>query len=91
MLATLIATILYTTYNLIINYLASTLVTLTVISTLAAISKTEVKITIAIINLYKTQLFLFFGLNIGFLSLLDNPQPTILSVSFSTQYLYLTG
>jgi hypothetical protein len=71
-LATLIAIILCTTYDLIIDYLASTLVTLVAMSTLAATSETKVKMTIVITNLYRAQLSFFFGSNVGFLSLLGD-------------------
>jgi hypothetical protein len=66
-------------------------VTSTTISTLATTSAIGDEITIIITNLYRAQLSLSFGLNIGFPTPLDNPQPMILPDSSSTQYIYPTG
>jgi hypothetical protein len=66
--ATLITAILYTTdpfTSLVISALGTT-------STLEATTSTIVDITIAITNLYKTQLSLSFSVDSGFLTLLSN-------------------
>jgi hypothetical protein len=80
----LIAATLCIIHNALLVSLSNTIVTLAAISTLAATSDTSLEMTIAIINLYRAQLSLSFGLNAGFLPLLGNPQPTILLDSLST-------
>jgi hypothetical protein len=87
--ATLIATTLCTMHNAKIDHLR-TLAILTIMSTLATTSAISDEITIALINLYRAQLSLSFGVNIGFPTPLGNLQPTILLDSSSTQYIYPT-
>ena len=72
MSTTLIIVTLYITYNNEIGYI-KTLITLIIMSILITASAISDEIIIAITNLYKTQLSLSFGLNIGFLTLLGNP------------------
>jgi hypothetical protein len=69
----------------------STAITSAATSTLTATSNTGLEMTIAITNLYGTQLSLSFGLNSGFPPPLGDPQLTILSDSSITQYIYPTG
>ena len=87
--ATLIAATPCTTHDAAIDHL-STQATSTTMSTLAATGAAGDEMTIAITNLYGAQLSLSFGLNAGFPAPLDNPQPTILPDSSSTQYIYPT-
>lgn len=90
MFVNLIAATLCITYDAALVSPYSTVITLAATSTLTATSNTSLEITIAITNLYRTQLSLSFGLNSSFPPPLGNPQPTILSNSSSTQYVYLT-
>ena len=60
-------------------------------STSEATTSTIVDMTIAITNLYGTQLSLSFGVDSGFPTPLGDPQPTILPDASSTQYVYPTG
>jgi hypothetical protein len=87
----LITAMLYITYNAALVSPPNTTVTLAAISTFTATSDTSLEMTIAITNLYRAQLSLFFSLDAGYPPLLGNPQPTILPNSSSTQYLYPTG
>jgi hypothetical protein len=59
--------------------------------TVSTSAATTVDMTIAITNLYGTQLSLSFGVNSGFPTPLCNSQPTMLPDSSSTQYIYPTG
>jgi hypothetical protein len=60
-------------------------------STSVATTSTIADMTIAITNLYGTQLSLSFGVNSGFPTPIGDPQPTILLDASSTQYIYPTG
>ena len=84
MFVNLIAATLCITYDAALVSPYSTVITSVATSTLTATSNTGLEMTIAITNLYRTQLSLSFGLNLGFLLLLGNLQPTILSNSSST-------
>jgi hypothetical protein len=80
----LITATLYITYNAALVSPPNTAVTSAAISTFTATSDIGLKMTIAITNLYRAQLSLFFGLDAGYPPLLGNPQPTILLNSLST-------
>jgi hypothetical protein len=80
----LITATLCITYNAALVSPLNTAVTSAAMSTFTATSDTSLEITIAITNLYKAQLSLFFGLDTGYLPLLGNLQPTILLDSSST-------
>jgi hypothetical protein len=80
----LITATLCITYNAALVSPLNTAVTSTAISTFTATSDTGFEMTIAITNLYKAQLSLFFSLDAGYPPLLGNPQPIILPNSLST-------
>ena len=57
----------------------------------ATISTLSSDITIGVINIYGTQLSLFFGSNVGAPFAVGNPKPTILADAVLTQYFFPTG
>jgi len=68
---TLITVTLYIIYDAVINHFNTQAIS-TTMSILTATGVTSDEMTIIIINLYKAQLSLSFGLNISFLALLNN-------------------